>query len=186
MRFTSAFFIITTAFSLSDALGASSDFLSKIVPIKIGAESIAPAETSSDFVNKSHLNPDLKSIKTFITEDIDLLPSVSSRNSFNCVGSIHLGISFPNTNYQLRNSTMEVRWINPNGNTELVSTQPDYRAIKDQAYRTVGIALRRPPSGALFSLIDPSAGMEAFIGEWRAELWIENKKAESLPFEVQC
>lgn len=131
-------------------------------------------------------SPDLTDVKSFLTEDVETFPRVIKQGVFDCVGSIYLGISFSKNNHDLRNSAMQVRWFNPDGDLEMVSKHPDYASFSTEAFRWVGITLHRPQGGGLFSLLDHSAGMERFIGKWNAEVWIAGEQFKALSFEVQC
>ena len=156
---------------------------SKIIPLVVSqpAAEILPPKVMAQVER-----PDLSKVDWFLTPDVDALPSRVPSTVFDCVGSIHLVAAFERTNYSFRNTALRVEWYNPDGDLELASGRPSYVSFDDRGFRTTGITLRRPQGGGLFSLLDHSAGMERFLGEWQVKVWIADEEIGSLPFSVEC
>ena len=122
----------------------------------------------------------------YLTNLIDKTPKFSDKGVFDCVGTIHAVVKFGSSNLSFRNQALVITWINPDGEEELSTSRLKYAEQGSEAFRWAGITLSRPQAGNLFSLIDPLAGMERFIGEWKVRVKVNRKSIGEKAFVVQC
>lgn len=81
--------------------------------------------------------------------------------------------------------TAEVLWINPRGERQ------DYAVHRFSGGRYkqnvwFWLELRAGTGGVLFGKINPSAGMEEFIGKWKVKFYIDRKLIDTKAFFVAC
>jgi hypothetical protein len=157
---------------------------SKISPI--GAVIVAAADGGYEGDTSKVDFVDLDDVDFFMSEYREPTSEIWPETVFDCVGSIHAVLRFSSSHHDLRNSLYKVKWFTPDGNLELISKHPSYYESDSIAYRVASIVLKRPEGGGLFSLLDHSAGMERFIGDWVAEIWIGGRAVKSLPLRVEC
>ena len=122
----------------------------------------------------------------FFTDERAAIPLESNKASFDCVGTIYTVIKLSQDDHDLRNTRIWLQWINPLGKTELLSTKLKYAEDSLNAYRWASMLLSRPPGGGLFSLLDHSAGMERFIGDWQVVVHVGDKELPPQNFTIEC
>lgn len=122
----------------------------------------------------------------YFSDHITDIPRNESRAVFDCVGAIYAVLKFPASDRRLRNMQMHTEWVNPQGEVELLDERAQYAEQNGIAYRWGGIILRRPQGGGLFSLLDHSAGMERFIGEWQVNLILDGLRLPAQSMRVEC
>lgn len=122
----------------------------------------------------------------FFTDEFNVVPLRGDQSSFDCVGTIYTAIKLRKDDYDLRNTRIWLQWINPQGKTELLSTKLGYEESNTHAYRWASMVLSRPPGGGLFSLLEPSAGMERFIGDWQVVIHVGDQELAPRKFTIYC
>jgi hypothetical protein len=76
-------------------------------------------------------------------------------------------------------------WRDPQGK-DREFTEYEFRSNNDRERIWVWLKLHRPAEAALVSFINPSAGMDEFIGEWELRLAIDNIPFDTKHFSVLC
>jgi len=103
-------------------------------------------------------------------------------NQFDCSDRIHvviLAAGLTRDQHELK-----VRWLDPVGNQKEVTR-----------YKFDGLPITKiwawlqldgGTAAIVGQMFDPSFGMEEFIGEWRSEIFIDDKKVSEKKFQVLC
>lgn len=78
-----------------------------------------------------------------------------------------------------------VNWLNP-GNRLEQKTRYTFKSYGTGTQVWAWLKLSGSTGSSIGQIFDPSYGMDEFIGKWRAEVVIDNKKLVTLPFEVLC
>ena len=109
-------------------------------------------------------------------------PSEIRQDEFDCTDRIFVVIIVAGLSKEKHE--LKVRWLDPAGNQkELTRYNFEGRAItKIWAW----LQLNGPTGAIIGQMFDPSFGMEEFIGDWHAEVYIDNKKVSLKPFRVLC
>ena len=115
-------------------------------------------------------------------ELVDNRPAAEPMTRFDCSDRIHLVLTA--VGLSLESHELKVRWLDPQGNQKELTR-----------YKFTGIAITQvwawlqlhgPTSAIVRQMFDPSYGMEQFIGEWVAEVYIDGKQVASPAFRVLC
>lgn len=80
---------------------------------------------------------------------------------------------------------LDAVWRDPQGK-DREFTEYEFQAHNDRERIWVWLKLHRPAEAALVSFINPSAGMDEFIGKWELRVAIDNKPIETKNFSVVC
>ena len=121
--------------------------------------------------------------KTYLTRQvIDNEPAMEADSIFDCTDRIYVvleALRLPQKNTQLM-----VRWFNPTGEQQ-ERTVFDFNA---QPFTRVWawLQLNGPPGAVIGQVFDPSFGMEDFIGDWEAKVFLDKKPVETIGFQVIC
>ena len=81
--------------------------------------------------------------------------------------------------------TLEALWRDPNGE-DREHTEYEFNVVNGQARVWVWLKLSRSAEAALVQFVNPSAGMDAFIGTWELRLFIDGEQIDKRNFEVLC
>ena len=109
-------------------------------------------------------------------------PDIKPMNVFDCNDRIYLVVEA--LNLEDSNHDLVVQWIDPSGKQE---EKTDY-SFPNQPFVRVWawLQLRGPTGAAIGQVIDPSFGMERFIGSWNAKVNLDGRKIQDVPFDVIC
>ena len=80
---------------------------------------------------------------------------------------------------------LDAVWRDPQGK-DREFTEYEFQAHNNNERIWVWLKLHRPAEAALVSFINPSAGMDEFIGQWELRLAIDNEPFETKSFNVLC
>jgi hypothetical protein len=78
-----------------------------------------------------------------------------------------------------------VRWIDP-ADTTREHTRYPFHVTQDSTRLWSWLSLKRGAGAGMLQWLDPSAGLEEFIGPWTVEIEVDGKRLESLTMEVNC
>lgn len=80
---------------------------------------------------------------------------------------------------------LDAVWRDPRGK-DREHTEYEFMVHSNNERIWVWLKLHRPMEAALVSFMNPSAGMDEFIGEWELHLAIDSKPIEKRSFSVLC
>jgi len=111
-------------------------------------------------------------------------PNKQALSKFDCLDKIYAVTDVKNM--PKGKHLVEYRWINPHGETQ-ETTRYNFH-VKDSAVTNLWswLQLSRGKGAGLFQWLDPSTGLEEFIGEWRVDLFVNGKELQRANFEVNC
>jgi len=120
---------------------------------------------------------------SFLTNQVENNQPLEQRmDKFDCSDRIYLVLIVAGLSRE--SHELKVRWLDPHG-TQQELTRYDFdgqRANKIWAW----LQLNGPTGAIIGQMFDPSFGMEEFIGDWHAEVFIDGDKVASEPFKVLC
>ncbi|MBI1910508.1 MAG: hypothetical protein HYS21_00735 [Deltaproteobacteria bacterium] len=102
-------------------------------------------------------------------------------DSFDCRNKIFIHADF--SGLKNKAHAASVVWINPQGRKQ---DDADYKFSGKAHHVWFLLELHPALGGKLFKSIDPSIGMEEFIGAWSANFYLDNRLVESRLFYVAC
>ncbi len=102
---------------------------------------------------------------------------------FDCTNRIYAVIEASGLPYQPTDLT--IKWLNPLGDQE-ERTDYTFHPTSDFSRVWAWLQLGGPTGATFFQAFDPAFGMESFIGEWQAKILINNKKIETIKFQIVC
>ena len=123
------------------------------------------------------------SYELYLTNKTDNnIPSREKLAAFDCSDRVYLVMEA--FNLQPGNYRLEVLWFNPQGERQEV-TRFNFNGA---AYSRVWawLQLHGSTGAAIGQIFDPSFGMEDFIGNWTANVSIDQTPIESVEFHVVC
>ena len=123
--------------------------------------------------------PALKIILSTEFKDAD----TQAQATFNCDDKIYSVINFQN--YETAMYDIRVVWTDPFDKEREVTEFP-YFVNSDNIYAWSSLSLHRGVGAGMLQWINPAAGMEEFIGEWRIRVFINNQSTAEGTFEVLC
>lgn len=111
-------------------------------------------------------------------------PSDEAKENFDCTDKIYAVTELQG--FDKGKYTVEFRWLDPEGGTR-ERTQYDF-FVRDQPTTKLWawLVLHRAKGASMVQWINPAAGLEEFIGQWRLELLINGKELKQGEFEVSC
>ena len=182
----SALGMLIAFFIMNSQSFASDKFASKIEAISNPVKNNQISFQNSQQREMPHVVSSRSGITLYVTSDLSDTPEYFAEKTFDCVGKIRVAAKFDKNNSAFRNQRFWVRWVNPDGETELMSTKLNHSERGQYAIRWGGMVLSRPQGGGLFSLLDPSAGMERFIGDWTVILYVGSEEYTRENFLIEC
>ena len=112
-------------------------------------------------------------------------PNNTAMHEFDCSDKIYTILELEN--YSVDRYELSILWVDPTGTSREHTQYPfNVRDIKNTTRLWAWLSLSRATGAGLLQWLDPSAGLEEFIGPWTVEVRINNKKIESKQFEVSC
>lgn len=121
----------------------------------------------------------------FSLSDQHGFPLQESKGEFDCSDKIYTTIEL--SHYPLGKHHFSVVWTDPAGD-DRERTEYDFH-VRDHAQPTrlwSWLSLRRSTGSGMLQWLNPAAGLEEFIGPWKVEVRIDNKKIDAQSFEVSC
>lgn len=106
-----------------------------------------------------------------------------AQETFNCDDKIYAVINFQR--YETAMYDIRVNWIDPLDKEREVTDFP-YFVNSDNIYAWSSLSLHRGAGAGMLQWINPAAGMEEFIGEWKIRVYINNEFTKEENFEIVC
>ena len=122
-------------------------------------------------------------IKTYVTRHvIDNEPSMEPDTVFDCSDRIYVVLEALRLPEQ--KTDLMVKWFNPTGEQQ---ERTDFQ-FTAQAFTRVWawLQLNGPPGAVIGQVFDPSFGMEDFIGQWEAQVFLDKEIVNKISFQVVC
>lgn len=111
------------------------------------------------------------------------VPVPKPASEFSCSDKIYAVIEFSGLTKETHK--LDAVWRDPHGK-DREFTEYEFQAHSGQERIWVWLKLHRPAEAAIVSFLNPSAGMDEFIGKWELHLAIDDKPFETKSFNVLC
>jgi hypothetical protein len=119
----------------------------------------------------------------FSLADENGFPKKEPNLEFDCTDKIFTVLEL--TNYPVNRYELSILWIDPTGTSREHTKYPfNVRDRKNTTRLWAWLSLSRATGAGLLQWLDPSAGLEEFIGPWSVEVRINNKKVETKRLDV--
>lgn len=119
----------------------------------------------------------------FAIADQHQRPLTEERESFACSDKIFTVIEL--SHYPIKKYQLSVRWYDP-ANKLRENTQYPFTISKEKTRLWAWLSLSRGTGAGMWQWINPAAGLEDFVGPWKVEVYINNKRVDSKEFSVDC
>lgn len=120
------------------------------------------------------------------TEGSKNLPAAKALDNFECSDTIYIVVEVTAPVRQKPSDhVLIVDWFNP-GNRLQEKTRIDFKSYGKGTRIWAWLRLSGSTGAAIGQMFDPSFGMSEFIGKWRAEVRIDDKKIDTHRFDVLC
>lgn len=113
----------------------------------------------------------------------DGIPVAQPATEFSCSDKIFAVIELSGLSREKHK--LDAVWRDPHGK-DREFTEYEFQTHAEQERIWVWLKLHRPAEAALVSFLNPSAGMDEFIGQWELRLAIDNKPLETKNFNILC
>ena len=118
----------------------------------------------------------------FTNEVVNQRPSTAAIDEFDCSDRIHVVITAKGLSSKPHE--LRVRWLDPIGEQKEL-TRFEFNGLPSTQV-WAWLQLHGPTGAILGQMFDPAFGMEEFIGEWHAEVSIDNEIIGKPTFKVLC
>jgi len=115
--------------------------------------------------------------------ELDGIPAQQPETEFSCSDKIFAVLELSGLSKQKHK--LDAIWRDPHGK-DREFTEYEFQTHSDNERIWVWLKLHRPAEAALVSFINPSAGMDEFIGQWELRLIIDDKPFETKNFNILC
>lgn len=113
-------------------------------------------------------------------------PRPSPQNQFECAEKIYAVVKVTASASQKKSKhLLIVNWLNPGDRLEQKTRYP-FHSYGKGTQVWAWLKLSGSTGSSIGQIFDPAYGMDKFIGQWRAEFIIDDKKIATLPFDVLC
>jgi len=102
---------------------------------------------------------------------------------FDCSDVIYLFVESASTNALA--AELKAVWTDPAGK-DRVTARREFQRGEGGYWSWSGLQLNRPAGASIMRLVDPAAGMDAFIGEWTVRVVVNDRNITTLTFDVLC
>ena len=125
--------------------------------------------------------------ETYLTAHAkDNRPGSISQNEFECADKIYAVVKVTAPDRQKASEhLLIVNWLNPENHLEQ-KTRLNFKSYGRGTQVWAWLKLSGSTGASIGQIFDPSYGMDEFIGKWRAEIIIDDKKIATHPFDVLC
>lgn len=110
-------------------------------------------------------------------------PTMDAKESFDCGDQIYAVIVLDN--WEKDRHELEFVWNDPELNAR-ERTQYPFFVRNQQTKLWSWLRLSRATGAGMLQWLNPAAGYEEFIGEWRVDIFVDGKKILDKHFEVTC
>jgi hypothetical protein len=111
------------------------------------------------------------------------VPDRSAREHFSCTDQVYAVIELDD--YSDGEHQLSVKWISPAGEQREL-TRYGFSVFNKEERIWAWIKLHRASGAGMMQWLDPSAGMEEFIGNWKISIAIDDVLVGESSFEVLC
>ena len=115
--------------------------------------------------------------------EVDEIPKAEPATEFSCSDKIYAVLELRGLSKE--NHQLDALWRDPQGK-DREHTEYEFQVQSDMQRIWVWLKLHRPPEAALVSFMNPSAGMDEFIGTWELRLIIDGETIEKKSFSILC
>lgn len=113
-------------------------------------------------------------------------PGLNAQTDFECADKIYAVVKVSAPGRQKKSEhLLIVNWLNPGDRLEQKTRYP-FNFYGKSTMIWAWLKLSGSTGSSIGQIFDPAFGMDEFIGQWRAEFIIDDKKIATLPFEVLC
>lgn len=125
-----------------------------------------------------------KATLRFALPDQHGFPLDEKQESFDCLDKIYSVTEL--TKFSKGKHNVEFKWIEPSGSTRERTVYDFWIRDKPSTKLWAWIEFSRARGAGMIQWLNPAAGLEEFIGNWKLELLIDGKKVNSGNFDVSC
>lgn len=115
--------------------------------------------------------------------DASQVPDRTARDRFACNDQVYAVVELDD--YVAGDHQLTVRWYSPAGE-QREQTRYGFSVLADKERIWAWLKLHRASGTGMMQWLDPSAGMEEFIGNWRISIEIDDVPVGESTFEVLC
>lgn len=112
-------------------------------------------------------------------------PRNEPAETFSCSDKIYAVVEVNQPGGGSGEHTLHATWRNPAGEDQEV-TEYQFRAMNGHARIWVWLKLHRSGEAAIVQFMNPSAGMEEFVGMWELHVRVDGERIGKQSFEVLC
>ena len=120
------------------------------------------------------------------TEGANKQPAMDQKEHFECSDTIYVVVEVTAPERQQASEhLLIVKWFNPDGKLQ-ERTRFEFNSYGKGTRVWAWLRLSGSTGASVGRMFDPAFGMSEFIGDWRAEVYIDDKKHSTLKFDVLC
>ncbi len=119
----------------------------------------------------------------FTATETNGVPKNEPTVEFSCSDKIYTVVEFQNLSREPHE--IEVIWRDPNGKTREHTRYP-FVSVGETDRVWAWLRLHRPTGANILSVIDSTAGMKEFIGEWSVKVILDSRLVGKNRFNVLC
>lgn len=113
------------------------------------------------------------------------VPLQEPAQTFACSDKIYAVVEVNQPDGGTAQHTLHATWRNPSGEDQEV-TKYDFQVTSGYARIWVWLKLHRSGEAAIVQFMNPSAGMDEFVGDWELDVRVDGKGVGKRSFEVLC
>lgn len=113
------------------------------------------------------------------------VPLREPSTDFTCSDKIYGVMEIDNPSATTQTHTLYATWRNPDGEDQEF-TKYEFQVTNGHARVWVWLKLHRSTEASIVQFMNPSAGMEEFVGEWELRFQIDKETIAKKTFEVLC
>ena len=121
----------------------------------------------------------------FSLSDRHGFPVGEQLTNFDCSDKIYAVTELSNFKGEDKHG-IEFRWIDPHGETRERTRYDFFMRSEPTTKLWAWLELSRAKGAGMIQWLNPAAGLEEFIGEWKLELLLDGKTINNDHFEVNC
>jgi len=110
-------------------------------------------------------------------------PQTYKKDVFECTEKIYSVLEL--SDYPIGTYQLSVAWIDPTRDVR-ERTEYEFRVRESETRLWAWLTLSRATGASILQWIDPAAGLEEFVGDWKIEVRVNDKKLASSDFQVVC
>ena len=133
----------------------------------------------------AHAAPEQR-YKVYLTnKEVNGVPLTQPVKQFACNDRIFGVVEINRPDVGNGNHTLYATWRNPAGKDQEHTKYP-FQVIDGTARLWVWLKLHRSTEASVVQFLNPSAGMDEFVGQWEIQIHIDDKLIAKRKFEVLC